>query len=80
MTMNELHNFKVGDRVTVFNRAGRRFIVEGPAMIRKILTYGEDMYSVIFLNEKRGHHDRYVDPNGQENPQVYLELLNQEAK
>jgi hypothetical protein len=77
-TMNELHNFKVGDRITVFNRTlGGKFIIEGNAEITKVHSEREDYYQVRFLRELSQYH-RYVDPNGQENPLAYLEMLNQE--
>lgn len=74
----EHHNFDLGDIVTVFNRSGGKFIIEGRAAIAKIRT-AEDWYMVRFLEGNRNSQARYVDPNGQENPTEYLSLLNAHA-
>jgi hypothetical protein len=77
----EIHNFKVGDRVTVFNRSFSKFVIEGEAEIVFVRPQ-EDMYNVKFFrrdNPKRKvdcTQIRYVDPNGQENPEEYLAQLN----
>ena len=72
--VSERHNFDLGDVVTVFNRTPKGFVIEGRACITQILEQ-EDHYKVRFL-EKRGIYPRYVDPNGQENPEAYLAKLN----
>lgn len=89
---SELHNFDLGDIVTVFNcTPGGTFVIEGRAFITDIRD-GEDMYDVQFRDEKlctsqgkvtggRQRADnrsylRYVDPNGQEDPETYLKVLN----
>jgi hypothetical protein len=79
----QLHNFDLGEIVTVFNRTlGGKFVIEGRASIVKI-EKPEDMYRVRFLDDqKQGHKHiwlRYVDPNGQENPEAYLKTLNASA-
>ena len=79
----EAHNFKVGDRVTVFNRSFSKFVIEGRAEIVS-LRRPEDMYRVRFENDRaQGHKHtwlRFVDPNGQDDPEGYLAQLNAEAK
>jgi hypothetical protein len=82
----QLHNFKVGDIVTVFNRRFSKFVIEGRAEIVS-LRQAEDMYNVRFFRDWFDSHThksdgtqiRFVDPNGQEDPEGYLEVLNQEA-
>src|SRR5208282_3709645 len=72
------HNFELGDIVTVFNRTlGGKFIIEGKARIRYIRP-GEDMYTVKFLEDTgpRSNVLRYVDPNGQDDPEAYVKKLN----
>ena len=78
----ERHNFDLGDIVTVFNRTlGGKFIIEGRAQIVKVRE-SEDQYEVRFVDEdgRRSafgtRHLRYVDPNGQEDPEKYLKTLN----
>ena len=63
--MKEVHNFQVGDQVTVINNQPGcgEFFVEGEAFITAIVD-GEDQYMVIFIHD--GWEDkleqRYVDP------------------
>jgi hypothetical protein len=79
----ELHNFRPGDRVVVFNRSFSKFKIEGRAEIVS-LRQAEDMYNVRFFRDWYDNHThksdgtqiRYVDPNGQDNPQNYLTVLN----
>jgi hypothetical protein len=75
--MNERHNFKVGDIVTVFCCSYRQLVIEGRAVIKKILS-SEDYYAVEFQEPKQGgrYRYRYVDPNGQDNPEAYVKQLN----
>jgi hypothetical protein len=80
----EQHDFDLGDIVTVFNRTlGGKFVIEGLAAIVKIRK-PEDMYQVRFLDDQEQGHKhtwiRYVDPNGQEDPETYLEILNETAQ
>lgn len=76
--MRERHNFKVGDRVTVFNRSFSKFVIEGRAKIVSLRAQ-EDMYRVRFDDDaEQGHKHtwlRFVDPNGQEDPEAYLASL-----
>ena len=76
----ELHNFKVGDIVTVFNRSFRRFEIEGKATITKLRPQ-EDTYEVKWTDQISGscarRDVRYVDPNGQDNPEEFLDVLNE---
>lgn len=72
----ERHTFQFGEIVTVFNGApGGTFVIEGRAFIIKIRN-SEDMYEVKFLHRKLGTYLRVVDPNGQEDPEAYLKVLN----
>jgi hypothetical protein len=79
----ERHNFKVGDVVVVYNRSFSKFVIEGKAEIFSICQQ-EDMYKVIFFRDWYDDHAyksdgaliRYVDPNGQDNPEAYLAQLN----
>lgn len=88
----ERHNFDLGDIVTVFNcTPGGTFVIEGRGFITNICDR-EDMYAVKFRDEKlctsqgkvtggrqrAGNRSylRYVDPNGQEDPEAYLKVLN----
>jgi hypothetical protein len=76
----ERHFFDLGDIVTVFNRTlGGKFVIEGRAAIAKI-EKSEDMYRVRFLDDQEQGLKhiwlRYVDPNGQEDPQAFLDVLN----
>ena len=78
----ELHNFRIGDKVIVFNRQlGGKFVIEGKAKIAYV-RHSEDMYEVQFLDEHGlvhrpiKNHLRYVDPNGQDDPDGYLQILN----
>lgn len=72
----ERRNFDLGDIVTVFNRTySGKFIIEGRAIIKKIVG-GEDMYIVHFFRQSGPFVLRYVDPNGQEDPQVYVKIRN----
>jgi hypothetical protein len=77
--MTERHNFDLGDIVTVFNATpSGKFVIEGRAAVVKI-EKPEDMYRVRFLDDQeQGRHIwlRYVDPNGQENPEAHLTRLN----
>jgi hypothetical protein len=73
----ELHNFDLGDIVTVFNRTySGKFIIEGRAIIKKAVG-GEDMYMVHFFRQSGPFMLRFVDPNGQANPQTYVKKLNE---
>lgn len=79
----ERHNFNVGNIVTLFNRTiSGMFVVEGKAAIVTIYK-PEDLCRVWFLDDQaQGHKHtwlRYVDPNGQENPEAYLKTLNASA-
>ncbi len=79
----ERHNFDLGDIVTVFNRSLSKFKIEGKAEVIS-LRQAEDMYNVRFFRDWYDDHThksdgtqiRYVDPNGQDNPEQYLEQLN----
>jgi hypothetical protein len=78
----ERHNFDLGDIVTVYNQTySGKFQVEGRAAITKI-RQSEDQYEVQFLDDIQDFGAsctsrlRYVDPNGQENPEAYLAYLN----
>ena len=75
--MSELHNFDLGERVTVFNRFGAKFEIEGQATVIDLWP-GEDQYLVRF-DGHRGKQTRYVDPNGQEDPEAYVKKLNDYA-
>jgi hypothetical protein len=81
--MTEVHNFHVGDVVVVFNRSFSKFKIEGRAEIVS-LRKAEDMYNVRFFRDWYDDHPhkvdgaqiRYVDPNGQDDPETYVESLN----
>jgi hypothetical protein len=80
MSRTERHNFDLGEIVTVFNASlGGKFVIEGRATIVKI-EKPEDTYRVRFFDDQEQGHKhiwlRYVDPNGQENPEAYLAQLN----
>jgi hypothetical protein len=70
----EIHNFKVGDTVTVFNRSFSQFVIEGKATIVALFDM-EDEYLVRFGERKKSFR-RFVDPNGQDDPEGYLAQLN----
>jgi hypothetical protein len=77
----EIHNFKVGDTVTVFNRSFSKFAIEGKAKITAVWP-PEDMYNVNFYDKDgklellSGGYRRFVDPYGQDDPEGYLAQLN----
>ena len=79
MKTQEIHNFKVGDTVTVFNRSFSKFVIEGKADIVK-MEKPEDMYRVRFHDDKQEGHKhtwlRFVDPYGQDDPEAHLAQLN----
>ena len=74
MKTQEIHNFKVGDTVTVFNRSLSKFVIEGKAEIVALFEM-EDEYLVRFGARKKSFR-RFVDPYGQDDPEGYLAKLN----
>ena len=54
------HDYKVGDRVTVYNTTlGGRPIIEGEAIVRRVLNE-DDTYEVEFVKEPGATYDRFV--------------------
>lgn len=68
------HSFRKGERVTIFARTmGGRFVIEGTGTIVKPVE-GVDHYYIVAFPD--GRYQRFVDPDGQENPQAYVDKLN----
>lgn len=74
MTRTTMHPHKRGDRVTVFNRNGRGgYLIEGKGTIVRPVKALDFTYMVAFDD---GQYQRFVDPDGQADPQAYLAKLN----
>lgn len=70
-----VHPHKRGDRVTVFSRNGRgEYIIEGEATIVRPIKALDYTYMVAFSD---GQYQRFVDPDGQADPQAFLAKLTQ---
>jgi len=78
------HTFKIGDVVTVINRAkGMRgatgFLIEGRATILRLLD-ADEYYKVRFVDDEqrlgRRAFDRFVDPAAQADPRGFVQRLN----
>ena len=73
-TISFEHAFKVGDRVTVFNRAmNGRLIIEGSAIVKKLMP-SDHLYRVEFIGcSDEGSFERRVEPGpSQDNPMAFL--------
>lgn len=80
--MNERHNFKKGEVVTIFQMSHKGLMIEGDALIEKVIA-GEDRYVVRFYRKSNGQlerdkFERYADPNGQADPVDYVKQVNEQ--
>lgn len=67
------HSFKCGEYVVVFQLSQKRgLLIEGRAKIVGIVRDVDEQYRVKFTNDPNEVFNRYVDPDGQEDPNEYV--------
>lgn len=78
----EMHTFKVGDTVTVFQMHPRRGLeIEGKARVVRRVADVDEQYIVVFHRVRAGEnygerYERFVDTWGQDNPEKYVREFN----
>ena len=79
--MTQEHTFTKGDRVTIINQTfSGKFILEGEAEILSPISDTSERYSVRFgFGRSADVVTRYVDPGAQDNPQDFIDRLNDTA-
>ena len=75
-----VHQYKVGDVVTVFQiSSANELVIEGKATIRKRVAEVDEHYRVEFTNKPGVTYQRFVDNWGQDNPEKYLQDFNRRS-
>lgn len=71
------HHFDRGDIVTIFQMSpSKGLFIEGKAAIVSRVADVDEQYNVRFLNEVREVYERFVDRQGQKNPEQYVRDFN----
>lgn len=71
------HHYDLGDIVVVFQMSpSKGLFIEGEAAIVEIVDDVDEQYVVRFRNELDETYERFVDWQGQENPQQYVRDFN----
>jgi hypothetical protein len=77
MTMPTVHSFDLGDYVTIFQMHPRRgLLIEGRAAIVDKVDDVDEQFVVRFENEQDETYERFVDRDGQDNPEQYVREFN----
>ena len=72
-----VHSFDLGDIVTIFQMSpSKGLMIEGPAAIVEIIDDVVEQYIVRFRNEPDETYERFVDREGQEDPEAYRREFN----
>lgn len=72
-----VHSFDLGDIVTIFQMCPRRgLMIEGPAAIVELVDDLDERYVVRFRNELDETYERFVDREGQNDPEAYRRAFN----
>jgi hypothetical protein len=73
-----MHTFKRrGDAVTVcYMKPSTELSIEGPAKVRYLIRDVDEQSVVEFDNEPGENYERFVDAQGQENPEKYVREFN----
>jgi hypothetical protein len=75
--MNTVHSFDAGERVWVFQMShSKGLFLEGRATIVRRVDDVDEQYIVRFDEEKAETYERFIDREGQENPQQYIREMN----
>lgn len=75
--MKRVHHFDLGDRVTIFQMsASKGLLIEGRASIVEIVPDVDEAYVVRFDNEPSETYGRFVDVEGQNDPEEYIRYFN----
>lgn len=71
------HHYDLGEYVTVFQMSpSKGLFIEGGAHIVEIVPDVDEQYVVRFENEKGETYERFVDWQGQEDPDKYVREFN----
>jgi hypothetical protein len=71
------HHFDLGDIVTIFQMSpANGLFIEGTAAIVERVADVDEQYVVRFRNEQDETYERFVDWQGQENPEQYVKDFN----
>lgn len=73
-----MHAFKRDDIVTVFQMSpSKGLFIEGKAAIVERVEDVDEQYKVRFVNEPGEVYERFVDRQGQSNPNKYVQDFNE---
>lgn len=73
----KVHSFDLGERVWVFQMSpSKGLLIEGRASIVEQVDDVDEYYVVRFDNEPGETYERFVDRDGQENPEAYIREFN----
>ena len=68
-----VHSFDLGEYVTVFQmHPSKGLMIEGTAAIVNKIDDVDEQYEVRFRNELGETYERFVDRDGQDNPEQYV--------
>ena len=72
-----MHSFDLGDIVTVFQmHPSKGLMIEGTAAIVEKIEDVDEQYEVRFRNEMDATYERFVDRDGQNDPERYVREFN----
>lgn len=72
-----MHSFKAGDEVTVFQmHPSKGLMIEGAATVHRLIEDVDEQYQVLFVNDPGEVYERFLDKDGQENPPKYVREFN----
>jgi hypothetical protein len=75
--MKAIHTFKPGDDVTIFQMSpSKGLFIEGLATVRKRVANVDEQYVVVFADERHETYERFIDREGQKNPEKYVREFN----
>lgn len=68
---------KIGSKVTIFQLSpSKGLFVEGVATVREVLDADMEHYMVEFKGDHGQTYERFIDRDGQTDPQAYIKTFN----
>lgn len=72
-----MHTFDLGERVTIFQLdRSKGLTIEGRATIHNVIDGVDEQYVVKFDDEPHEKYERFIDVQGQDNPEQYIREFN----
>lgn len=74
---DRVHHFDLGERVWIFQMSpAKGLMIEGRATVVELVEDVDEQYVVRFENEPGETYERFIDREGQEDPQAYQRAFN----